>query len=82
MNHSDSHKRRHIPASSPGADHTGAFVLVLLALAAVSGWYVMVLQHPGNTNPLPVFQKPLMPPSTTDTSSEFPGHTHYTLTSP
>jgi len=58
----------------------GALVLVLLALAAFCGWYLVQRDRPDDAVPLPVVQKPIMPPSTaTDTSSEMPGHTHYSI---
>jgi hypothetical protein len=63
--------------SHAGPHHTGALVLTLLAVAAFCGWYLMERDRPDDANPLPVVQKPIMPPTTTDTSSELPGHTHY-----
>ncbi len=82
MNASDPAGRAKAPTRSPGADHTGALVLGLLALAAFCGWYIMVGERPSDEKPLPVFQQPLMPPSTTDIPSDVPGHTHYTVVSP
>jgi hypothetical protein len=57
-------------------------VLVLLAVAAFSGWYLIVENRSNDTGPLPVVQRPLMPPASTDLTSELPGHTHYTVVSP
>jgi hypothetical protein len=66
----------------PHTDHTGAFVLALLAAAAFSGWYLMVWEHPSDSKPLAVVQRPLMPPEAVDTSSQLPGHKHYIVLGP
>lgn len=69
------------PRPSNGAGNSGLFVLALLAIASFCGWYLIVRERPSDTNPLPVVQKPLMPPST-DTSADVPGHEHYIVLSP
>lgn len=79
MNMSDPFQRDNSPAPPPGGDNAGALVLGLLAVAAFCGWYILVRERPSDTSPLPVMQKPLIPPTTTDTSSDLPGHTHYTV---
>ncbi len=75
-NRSQDNNRR---VSPPGGDNSGVLILVLLAVAAFCGWYIVVRDHAGNSNPLPVVQKPIIPPTTVDTSAEFPGHKHYTV---
>jgi hypothetical protein len=78
----DHSKRGHIPAPPPHSDHTGAIILALLAAAAFCGWYLTVIDSLTGTEPLPVVQKPIMPPATTDLSADLPGHTHYTILVP
>lgn len=83
MNASDpSEHHEGAPHPPPGTDNTGVLVLGLLAIAAFCGWYLIVRDRASDTKPLPVVQKPIMPPSTTDTSAEFPGHKHYRVLSP
>jgi hypothetical protein len=71
-----------IPTPPRGADRAGAVVLALLAAAAFCGWYLTVVDSQSETDPLPVVQKPIMPPTTTDVSADLPGQTHYTVLSP
>jgi hypothetical protein len=78
----DSSENGNIPNPPRRADHTGAIILALLAAAAFCGWYLTVTDSPKESGPLPVVQKPIMPPSTTDLSADFPGHTHYMVLSP
>jgi hypothetical protein len=68
-----------LPVRPPGGDNSGVLILLLLAVAAFCGWYIVVRDHAGNSNPLPVVEKPIIPPTTIDTSAEFPGHKHYTV---
>ena len=75
-------KDENTPNPPPGAENTGALVLVLLAVAAFCGWYIAVRERSSDTMPLPVVQKPLIPPSTTDTSTDLPGHKHYIVLGP
>lgn len=82
MNPSDPSEQDDAPRSPPGADNSGALILAVLAIAAFCGWYLMVRDRPNDTTPLPVVQKPLLPPSTTDTSADLPGHDHYMVLSP
>ncbi|MFT3732550.1 MAG: hypothetical protein QM780_14215 [Hyphomicrobium sp.] len=71
-----------IRTSPPRTDHGGALILALLAAAAFCGWYLVQLGRTADTDPLPVVHKPIMPPDTTDVSSELPGHTHYSVVAP
>ncbi|MET1045196.1 MAG: hypothetical protein ABWX70_00605 [Hyphomicrobium sp.] len=54
-------------------------MLAVLAAAAFCGWYIIVHDRPSDTKPLSVVETPLMPPETTDTSAELPGHQHYAV---
>jgi hypothetical protein len=79
MNGSEPAERNNPSVPPPGGDNAGALVLGLLAIAAFCGWYILVRERPNDTDALPVIQKPLIPPTATDTSSDLPGHTHYSL---
>ncbi len=82
MNASDPSEQDDARRPPPNADNSGMLVLALLAAAAFCGWDLIVRDRPNDTNPLPVVQKPLLPPSTMDTSADLPGHEHYTVLSP
>ncbi len=77
MKNSDPSGHDRVPP--PKSDHTGALVLTVLALAAFGGWYIMEWDRPDDATPLPVIQRPLMPPTTTEIPSDPPGHSHYTV---
>jgi hypothetical protein len=83
MNAPDPYRRSGgAPRPPHGAGNSGLLVLALLAIASFCGWYLIVSERPGDTNPLRVVQKPLMPPTSTDTSADVPGHEHYMVLSP
>jgi len=78
----DPSERGNSPTPPRGADHSGAIILALLAAAAFCGWYLTMVDSLTDTSPLPVAQKPIMPPATPDLSADLPGHTHYTVVAP
>jgi hypothetical protein len=49
----------------------------LLAVAAFCGWFIVVRDRPSESRPLQTTQKPMIPPTTIDTSAVLPGQRHY-----
>ncbi|MBS0234206.1 MAG: hypothetical protein JSR99_12070 [Proteobacteria bacterium] len=76
MTGSDFPHRDSRPVPPPDTGNSGAVILVLLAIAAFGGWYVIVRERPSDATPLPIVQKPIIPPATMDTSAKFPGERH------
>lgn len=76
MTGSDFSDRNEFPLPPPGSGNSGVFILVLLAVAAFGGWYIIVRERPSDATPLPVVEKPIIPPMTMDTSAKFPGERH------